>query len=87
MGKSSYFKDSKQYEISPILANQKGKTETWRFTKKGTVLYLDFQPSQNCKLQTVNTSFILVLWTSYWFQSIGNVTKISKMYTFLKIES
>ena len=26
IGKSSYFKDSKQYEISPILANQKGGT-------------------------------------------------------------
>ena len=45
------------YEISPILANQMGGTKTWRFTKKDTVLYLDFQLSQNGKLQTVNTFF------------------------------
>ena len=37
---------------------------------------------QNDKLQTVNTSFILVLYTSHWYQSIGNVPKISKMYTY-----
>ena len=49
-------------------------------------MYLYFQPSQNGKLQTVNTSFILVLRTSLWFQSIGTVTKILKMYTFFKIE-
>ena len=36
------------------------------------------------RLQTVNTSFILVLRTSYWFQSIGNVTTISKIKLCLK---
>ena len=55
------------------IGQSEGRNLIYRFTKKDTVLYLDFQSSQHGKLKTVKTSLIWVLHTSSWYLSIENV--------------
>ena len=68
------------------IGQSEGRNLIYRFTKKDTVLYLDFQSSQHGKLKTVKTSLIWVLHTSSWYLSIENVSIFSsKMYNFFKV--